>query len=193
MYPSISPPTSSGIRSDRRRRVALATGAAGLMAVVVAGGYLATSAWFQDTETVTGNAVSTGTLSIGERTGLPLQVEGLLPGQSVDRSFTFTNDGSADFTYSISLKNVVTGSGRTLTHAQIEAVRKSITIDLSSAGEHAGGTLEERPRLIGVGDVEPGDEAKVDVKVGLSGPDATDDAQGFYATFDVEIVADQKR
>ncbi|MBM9463907.1 hypothetical protein JL108_10660 [Aeromicrobium sp. YIM 150415] len=193
MHPSISPPTSSGIRSSRRRRVALATGAAGLTAVVVAGGYLATSAWFQDTETVTGNAVSTGTLSIGERTGLPLQVEGLLPGQSVDRSFTFTNDGSADFTYSISLKNVVGSSGRTLTPAQIDTVKQWITVDLSSAGDHAAGTLAAPPKLTGIGDVAPGKSAEVDVKVGLSGPNATDDAQGFAATFDVEIVADQKR
>ena len=168
MHPSISLPTSSGIRSDRRRRIALAAGAAALTVVVVAGGYLATSAWFQDTETVTGNAVSTGTLSIGERTGLPLQVEGLLPGQSVDRSFTFTNDGSADFTY-------------------------SVTVDLSSDGDRAGGTLAAPPKLTGVGDVAPGESAEVDVKVGLSGPNATDDAQDFAATFDVEIVADQKR
>ncbi len=188
-------PTSSPAPQtpDRRRRVALAVGATGVTAAVVAGGYLATSAWFQDTETVQDNTVSTGTLSIGERTGLPLTVEGLLPGQSVDRSFTFTNGGSADFTYSISLKNIQGESGQTLTPTQIDTVKRWITIDLSSAGTQASGTLAAPPKLTGIGDVASGEKAEVDVKVGLSGPDATDDAQGFTATFDVEIVADQKR
>ena len=178
---------------DHRRRIALAIGATGITAAVVAGGYLATSAWFQDTETVHDNTVSTGTLSIGESTGQPLIVEGLLPGQSVDRSFTFTNDGSADFTYSISLKNIEGQSGRTLTPTQIDTVKRWITVDLSSAGTQASGTLAAPPKLTGIGDVASGEKAEVDVKVGLSGPNATDDAQGFSATFDVEIVADQKR
>ncbi|PRY67845.1 putative ribosomally synthesized peptide with SipW-like signal peptide [Glaciihabitans tibetensis] len=172
-----------------RRRAVVGASAAAAVVAIGAGGFAVTSAYFTDQETITGNTVGTATLTIGTVTGIPITVADLLPDQtSGPETFTFTNSGSVDFDYSITLDNVVVSPTQTPT--DLATITSWLEVTLASGTSTDSGSLASVPELVGAGTVAPGASGTATIEVGLSDT-ATNLAQGLDITFDVIIDAAQ--
>lgn len=178
--------TTSSPAPARRRppRTALALTAGAAAIALGVGGFLATTAAFTDTETVTGNSVKTATLDIGNPVSAPVTVTDLLPEQTAptQQVLSFANTGTVAFDYTVSLANVQADTPKLL-----EWVPVTLTID---GGTPQTGTLASPP-TIPAQELAVGATQKVSVTVGLSG-DADNDVQKKGATFDVVVNATQK-
>lgn len=181
--------TAEVTASTGRRRAIIGFSAAAVVALG-AGGYAVTSASFTDQEAITGNTVGTATLTIGTVSGIPITVEDLLPDQtSAAKTFTFTNAGSANYDYSITLDNVVVSPAQTPT--DLTAITGWLEVTLASGGQSVNGTLASIPDLANAGTVAAGATGTATIQVGLDAA-ATNIAQGLDITFDVIIDAAQQ-
>ncbi|MFI8631281.1 hypothetical protein ACIGEP_01625 [Microbacterium sp. NPDC077663] len=189
MTDTLTPPPLDDIAAPRSRRPGkrtLLASAAVLAALTLgAGGFWATGAFFTDEETVTGNSVSTGSLTIGETIKTPLTVSGMLPGQTADPAevLTFENTGTTAFTYTVTLDNVAPGADAPA------GLPGWIPVTITSGGQAATGTLAAPPEVT-VASLAEDTAAAVTVEVGLS-DDADNTAQGKSVTFDVAVTAEQ--
>ncbi|MFI8631292.1 hypothetical protein ACIGEP_01680 [Microbacterium sp. NPDC077663] len=175
-------PAAPARRKPTRALVAVSAGATAIALGV--GGFLATTAAFTDQKTVTGNTVSTAELTIGDTASVPVPVNAtnLIPGGflPVEDVLVFTNAGTVDFQYTISLSNI---TGDT-------ALQGWTDIAITADGKTATGTLADPPHLK-VSSLTPTDPAvEVDVTVGLS-TDADNTVKDKTATFDLVVNATQ--
>jgi len=154
-----------------------------VVVAVGAGGFLATTAAFTDSERIAGNTVGTARLTIGKTASAPVAVSDLVPGKNVttDDVVVFDNAGTVDFGYTVTLDDV-TGSS---------ALRSWAPVSLTVGEQTVVGTLADPP-VLEVESLAPGAPAVgVDVTVGLS-PQADNTVKGQTAGFALVVTATQE-
>lgn len=97
----LDPPALEPEERERRRRLVAAIGIAGLSLVTVT--TLASGAWFTDTENLTGNELSTGSveLTVGGVSSMPFSVTNMAPGDVRTGTMSVTNSGSLALRYAV--------------------------------------------------------------------------------------------
>jgi predicted ribosomally synthesized peptide with SipW-like signal peptide len=112
-------------RGHRRRRLAVLLGAVVAVGALAVGGATTSLALFTDSQSVSGNAFSTGTISLGLSPATALLTSGaLMPGDTVNGSLLVSNAGTAQLRYAMSSSSTNT-DGKGLA-AQMTLVVKTL-------------------------------------------------------------------
>ncbi len=197
------------------KKIAISLGIIGIVAAIVIG---ATTAYFSDTETSTGNLFTAGTIDIEIEDGQTWEggakLEDLKPCETAYINFVIRNPGKNPVNVWKHIKNVVTDGG-ILTEPEVEAeggtpiddIDKWILYDLSVKVPEVGGDPESSgwwqtiydenvtvaditSKMIFLGMIPPGGSMEVTQSYHLS-PDTGNAYQGDTMTFDIEIYAEQ--
>ncbi|MFT4211798.1 MAG: TasA family protein [Microbacterium sp.] len=177
------PRPSSSRRRNRAGTIAVAALAA---AALAAGGVALTNAYFTSQATVTGESVSAGTvvLSAGTAsTSAPIDVDGLLPGDTASTVITVSNTGTEDLYFSAG-DFALTGD-TTLQDALQITVGDTTTSYTASLTEWSTGSLDGFA-------LAAGDSTDITVTLELPAT-AGDELQGLDAGFSITFDATQQR
>lgn len=167
---------------------AVALAASGALLVVGAGGFLATSAYFSDTETITGNQITTATLNLDGTTITPVSVGNLAPNEGRAQTLTFANTSTVPLHYRVAVTNVTSSSWELANMTHVNLWSYSSDPGMVN-GISTGGPLAAVPES-GEAVLFPGEQLTLDVSLFMD-PATGNEAQAATAAFDVVVTANQ--
>ncbi|GGH38760.1 hypothetical protein [Microbacterium album] len=170
------------------KKAALTAVAVAAAAGVAFGSAQTIGALFTSQATVEGQSVKTGTVEISPAFAAnsdPIDVSGLLPGDTVSTTLDVSNTGSADLYYTVRLNLDGATDTALATALQVKVTAGSYSAT-QTLGAWPGSTMEVATPI------DAGERIPVTIEVTLP-LSAANTLQGTSATFDVQFDATQKR